>query len=1142
MNLRAENRFRKSKSVLPGKFLFFLFCVFFFLSEGVFVFSQSEEQKRTVTVESARSVESEKVIDELTGEEKTVTYLRGNVVISISEGSDVSKISADEIIYDRTREMMEARGNVKYEHSTGSSGGEKFSGESMLFNVKKQQGVFLDGVFEQDPGKEDSDPFIIQSETTGRDSSSTMAFRNGILTTCDEEDPHWSIRASRIWMLPGNEVALLNGILFIGPLPIFYIPFFYYPGDEMIFHPVYGYRNREGFFFQTTTYLYGRKPLPESSSDEDSSLSNFMKSSTLKEQVREGLFLRNTSKDAENVNPDFFKVKVDAYSSLGVLTGLEGSFTPDNSYISSLSFYADAGFSRTLFPIGSEGFYSPYSEDGSRNKDYGWFMGNDLPFRFRTNFSIDINKSPFSLSVSMPLISDPYFKKDFTDRSEDLNWIDFLMNQSELAEGDDDITTETSYTWNISGSVRPDVSFLNPWITSISISSFTGLVSFNSKTNSEVSGELAVYSPERTFFYPEYVKPSIALNVAGTLLSSDTVVQKKQSSVQVDLKNLSNPFGLDDGETSPAEGEAEETSLEEEKGEEAEGGTADDSLPELMAEESRNDEKSGDGNPEDENTGDGNTEDKTSAVASGKKKEALPENFFPSVSMSDKFSSTSLSSGAGRSSYSLKWDFSPSFALENTYETVSWDSPDDIKWDDFSSVFYQVKTPVKLIGDYAWDKNFISISSDLNFYNTVQEHLHLSEAVYSTESSRQNVMLTDYTNSVYSFETDNEVKIHPFHNNPVFHPTSVSWNFIADLFRRDFTGTIDNPDWDVKGIEWDDSFVDTHSASATFGVDAFGYEETFSFTTNLSPQLESYEGNLNLSWFFGSFTANGEYFQQENADETTEWEWEPLKAVLSWKLPLDFTFSQEYTHDMNENEPTTLSFKLAHDYLSVYYTINNAVQYTLKEGEGWVAEGSEPEFKPYAAGFSFSNTSKPLTFNFWKNRVSVSAGLSSSLEFNLRRKTESSFSFSPKIIVSISDFLDFSFQSTSSNSVIARYFSDLLGIEADIPGEKNLFVDLVKSFNFWDMDDRRNSGFKLKTLEMEMKHYLHDWTASLKAVITPELRSDGGNFRYEFSPLIVFSVSWNPVSDIKATVKTEDGEFSVSAAGSSDDDSDSDSD
>ena len=64
MNLRAENRFRKSKSVLPGKFLFFLFCVFFFLSEGVFVFSQSEEQKRTVTVESARSVESEKVIDD----------------------------------------------------------------------------------------------------------------------------------------------------------------------------------------------------------------------------------------------------------------------------------------------------------------------------------------------------------------------------------------------------------------------------------------------------------------------------------------------------------------------------------------------------------------------------------------------------------------------------------------------------------------------------------------------------------------------------------------------------------------------------------------------------------------------------------------------------------------------------------------------------------------------------------------------------------------------------------------------------------------------------------------------------------------------------------------------------------------------
>ncbi len=1128
MIFHAKSRFNENKSVLTGKLFISLF-VFFCFFRIHFVSAQDEKSGRTITVESARSVQSEKVMDELTGEEKTVTYLRGNVIISVSDGNDVSRISADEIIYDRTREMMEARGNVEYEHSTGSSGGEKFSGDSMLFNVKKQQGVFLDGVFEQDAGKEDSDPFVVRSDITGRDSSSTMAFKNGILTTCDAEDPHWSIRASRIWMLPGNEIALLNGILFIGPLPVFYIPFFYYPGDEMIFHPVFGYRNREGFFVQTTTYLYGRKPLPETSSDEDNSFANFMKSSTLKEQVREGLFLRNTSKDAENVNPDFFKIKLDAYSSLGVLTGLEGSFTPKNSYINSLSFYIDAGFSRTLFPLGSTGFYTPYSDDGNKHKDYGWFIGNDLPFRYRTNFSVNVNKTPFSLSVSMPLISDPYFKKDFTDRSEDLNWINFFMNQSELAKENDDITTETSYSWNISGSVRPDVSFLNPWITSLSVSSFAGLVSFNSKTNSSITGSLAAYSPERTFFYPEYIKPSIALNAAGTLVSSDTVLKKKSSGSGVDLSRIRNPF------VETKENEPDHLAVDEKTGPEQNG----EDVPETLEDSVGKNDETGLGEDFQE-TGfqeNSNAAVSTESPAGGAKKD-LNSHFLPPVSLTDKFSSATMSSGAGRSSYSLKWDFSPSFAYESTYNTVSWNSPDDVKWNDFASLFYQLKTPVKLIGDYSWDKDFITISSDLNFYNTKQEHLLLSDSVYTTTASKNNVLLTDYTNSVYSFETDNELKIRPFHNDPVFHPTSVSWNFVADLLRKDFVGTVNSPEWKLKGMEWDDSFVDTHTASATFGVDAFGYEETFSFTTNLSPRLESYEGNLALSWFFGSFTANGEYFQQESADKTTEWKWEPLKAVLSWKLPLDFTFSQEYTHDMNENEPTTLSFKLTHKYLSVFYTVNNAIQYVLKEGEGWVADGTDPKFKPYSAGFSFSNISTPLTFNLWKNRISISAGLTSSLEFNLRRQTESSFTFGPKIIVSIADFLDLSFQSNSTNSVIARYFPGLLGLKEEIPGEKNIFTDLIKSFNFWNMDDRRNSGFKLKTLEMEMKHYLHDWTASFKAVITPELKNDGGSFRYEFSPLIVFSVSWNPVSDVKTTIKSDDGDFSVSASGSTNDNTD----
>ena len=37
-------------------------------------------------------------------------------------------------------------------------------------------------------------------------------------------------------------------------------PGFFLPGDEFFFNPNLGYKNREGSFLQTTTYLIGRKP------------------------------------------------------------------------------------------------------------------------------------------------------------------------------------------------------------------------------------------------------------------------------------------------------------------------------------------------------------------------------------------------------------------------------------------------------------------------------------------------------------------------------------------------------------------------------------------------------------------------------------------------------------------------------------------------------------------------------------------------------------------------------------------------------------------------------------------------------------------------------------------------------------------
>ena len=78
----------------------------------------------------------------------------------------------------------------------------------------------------------------------------------------------------------------------------------------------------------------------------------------------------------------------------------------------------------------------------------------------------------------------------------------------------------------------------------------------------------------------------------------------------------------------------------------------------------------------------------------------------------------------------------------------------------------------------------------------------------------------------------------------------------------------------------------------------------------------------------------------------------------------------------------------------------------------------------------------------------------------------------------------------------------------------------------FDNNDRKESGFKLKSLNFELTHYLHDWTI-LRTSIKPELKEEGNTYRYEFTPIISFIVQWKPVSDIKTTVRSEEGVFSL---------------
>ncbi len=1023
--------------------------------------------ERTVTIESALTME---YLAGQSGEEGGIVRFAGSVVIVVREGSSVSRISADEIIYDKDNDILEARGNVGYEHSAGAASAESFSGEALHFDIKNRKGVFLDGFVRQDPGKKDADPYTVRSTVVGRDSSSTMAFRNGVLTTCDDEDPHWSIRASRIWLLPGNEIALLNGVLSIGPVPLFYIPFFYYPSDEMIFHPVFGFKNREGYFVQTTTYLIGRKPLENTSSSEGgTSFSNFMQSDSLKEQRREGLFLRNLEEDAKTSGSDYLKVIVDGYSSLGALTGVDGSFAPQG-LVKSVSFSAYIGVSRTLYPPDAGLFYSTYSPVGEESWASSNFLGLSVPFRYRSTFALRMDKAPFNITVSLPIISDPWFRYDFLERKETMNWFQLLMEQDVLASAKT-VSEENSILWNLSGSINPKLGFGAPYLNQFSVSAISGSLGFNSKTTAGLDAYEQLYSPERRFFYPEYIKPEIKFSLSGTLLSSNSTGRGGPSrSAPVDLIPPRDSYsGEDDTPSSaPTPANADQKSTSE-------------ALPDAT--------------------------DAARYIPASAIQGAVPTPYIY------------------KSAYSLTWNLTPSVLQDFRYNTKGWDSTADIDWNSFSSSYAQSSANASLQGQYSYGQDLFSTSAAASFSGNWQRNSFLADGAY-TETEKQRIELNNLKSTAFTLTANESMQITPFHRDEYFKPVNLRWSLRSKLLSSEFTGTTEQPDWRIHTAEWNKEYIQEHQAGGVAGINLAGLNQTLTISSNLPPLLEAYSGNMALNWPFGGLTLSTRLYEKENLAE--KWFWDPLRAKLSWNFPRSVRLSQEYVYDIDESEPVRLHFDGSWQMLSASYTLSNTIPFRLESGSGWVLDGTEPEFLPVSAGITLDNSAKALNIKFWKNRIQFSARANATVQFNLLKLTESYFAFTPSLTFKIYESLDFTLSSVSRNDVIARYFQDWTDLPVPLPGETDMLTDLRDSFKFWDTQARERSGFKLKSLSFALTHYLHDWTMNLSYEIKPILRTDSSSaYYYDFSPEINFSVVWKPIGDIKTTIQAKEGVFSL---------------
>lgn len=1048
--------------------------------------------------------------------------LSGDAIVSVERGGSKSVIEADVIRLDRQNSMMYANGHIKITQFDGGSSGDfsmpdgneesgsktETTAESILINTRTMEGVFDDGkVIKLSSSNDDNTSLIVRSDIFGKGKNNTIAFKNGSLTFCDDDDPHWRIDASRIWMLPGGEFAFFNALVYVGQVPVLYLPAFYYPKDELIFNPVMGYDKKLGYFVQTTTYLYGRKSLESYNTasyadGEDESSFNFTKPAALKEQRLEGIVLHNLEKNYTGKTDNFVKFMADWYGNMGYGFGLDSNFSGLEGAVSSIQAGFKMGFTETVFSNAS-GNWKPYSPSGKSYDDKAVFIGFHTPFRYEANFALTL-VSPFTMNIKLPIYSDPFFHDDFANRSETMDWINYLLtaskgNNTEDEEEDNqdkERTGVSNFEWLLTtGYSLPDIDAIQPYLSSASINTKSG-ITFAAAVNNALREDtpeidrdaVMLRSPNQKFFYPSIVTPiNASADFAGTILEyeegSPRFARKrkraKESEENALMQNMAPP------EVLAAEKMGED---------EGEGKTGD------AKEDSGGEEESGD---------------------EGDITDALPL-----LNIAD----SAITNVPGLK-YSLSYGFNPDYTSQIAYSSAGLDGPDDFDWSNRKSYMYTLRLPVSLTNALSAGGEAASVKNTITYDPFWQDHPYLSHDTEKggyTEEAAKSVMTADYTATKQTLTSGSTLSLKPFYYIPHFKDTGIKYSQDVKIFTTNFIGDADNPKWELLTTDWsEEDFVPVHQLQAIFAATE-GYDDkigqTLTLTAALPPRPDEYISELELFVPHVSYTISAGIKQKSSEDDT--WVKQDLKQALAVTLfdknPLRFTASYNYNMEENYND----NLKLALDWagFQAAYQMSYTRGYDFVDGDGWVQKDDE-EFQPYS--FSLAYAPVPWTVHRWKNRIALRLGINTSIVSDLLKPTDSYFIFEPVIAFNIHKAFTIAFSATTKNSVIYRYVQKMLGCDGRVPGEDNMWKDLLNSFRFDDEDLRKASGFKLKSINIDISHSLHDWDLNATYKMTPRLVTEGKNKRYDFSPYAAISVVWRPMSSMRTELRDDYGRWQL---------------
>jgi lipopolysaccharide assembly outer membrane protein LptD (OstA) len=1021
-----------------------------------------QKQPKTIIIESARSTEyfTLDVVDE------EYARLTGDVIVSLKDGDTVHRIKAWEILYNRSRNLLSASGGVEYVKESGDTI-ETFRGQSITVDMDNWSSIFLDGLSERSMSGDDT-TYRFAGTVLSRSDEEATVMKKAVISNPKKENAYWSLSASKLWLLPGSDWAVLNAVLKVGEIPIFYFPAFFFPADELIFHPVLGFRSRPGTFLQTTTYILGR-PQASAASSSESSITKILGNSTDMEKVREGVFLRSTGKKSRDPNTTRLSVLLDAYTNLGFYAGTEVAL-PKKGILNSWTFSGGVGFTRDVIPA-NDYVFTPYKIDGSSSWNVSKFFNLEVPFRYRMTNVGSLSQNSVTFSWSLPFYSDTFVNQDFMNRSEEMDY--FRMLRQGGAPTEEDLTANVlgSYEWRLSGSANFPTTAVTPYISTLSLSSLSSFISF--RTRSSTALRANTYTPNRNFFYPDrFTIYSLSASIGGTPLTLGTAQQDGAQSAETETAV---PAPVQDDPLSGLGSPLLPWGTEEEQAVTNSSGAQDLSPP------------------------------------------ALNQRF-----------DTALALPSMR--FTIGYQLNPSSVSELQFQNdqANWPEVEDIRWDEVASVLTSVKTDGNLTFTLADSNNIVS--NVLRFTGNVnwQDYTYFNDeaADFNTEEKRNAAIMRAYQSTYFTTSAEYTATIKPFFQNQVWGNSNIQYR-LKSLIAKNAVNKVTDPDdavWDVTYGKWDKESLEAHQVITNIQALVLNKTQTLTLTADLPPEDTALTGDATAQVWITKTTLHGKVLKPFEDDRF----FEPVRFTEALQFTSRISFSQNVIYDPELKEFTSLisSLTLYHFTASFTAVHSRTYRYDPSASTGWTMSTGDPVLNPreFRMAYTQNYSSEP----FWKNRVTLGFNINTSLAFDLQRYTNSVFNFSLNFSLKVFDFVDFTLGTTSTNAVVFRYFQDLpfFDLPEELPGEKNILVDLINSFRFDNETLRRNSGFKLKTFNFSLIHHLGDWTATLKWTLSPYLEQPTGALPYyKFNNEISFLIQWIPISEIKSEIGYKKDKF-----------------